>query len=128
LASVTGGLLPFQFVRTLQAPDRNGIGVKEVTQSRFEIPFRTGHATEEIQAERAVLGKSVAGEMGLGEKTEAGDSAGSGKLMPLRRAYGAETHLFDNLAEEILENCPVTQRSREAAKGFDDPLDSVHGA
>lgn len=81
---------------------------EEVLESGLEIPFRTGHATEKIQTQRTVLGKRVAGEMRFSEQTEAGNSAGSGKLMPLGRGDRPEIHLLNHPAEKILQNRRVT--------------------
>jgi hypothetical protein len=98
-ASVTGDLLPFGFVRPLQAADGDGIGPEELAQNRFKVPFGAWKAAKKIEAERTVFGKGVTREVRLREKAKAGDPSGSGKLMPLRLADGPELHLSDDGVE-----------------------------
>jgi hypothetical protein len=126
--SITGGLLQFQLIRTLQTPDRNTVRAEKLPQIRFEIPFGAGNTAEKIEAERTVFGKRVTREMGLREEAKAGDSARAGELMPLRFADGAELHFVDHTGEQILQDRSVPQRLRRASKRFDNPLDSAHGA
>ena len=73
--------------------------VKEMPQYSFEIPFSARNATEEIEAERAVLRKRVTREVRLREKAKAGYPTRAGKLMPLRFADGPELHLPDDAVE-----------------------------
>lgn len=100
---------------------------EEVAESGFKIPFGTRHAAEKVQAQRTVFGKSVACEMRFSQETKPGNPASSGKLMPLGFPHRPEIHLLNHSAEKILQRRRVTQRLRGAPKGFDDPLDSVHG-
>src|SRR5262249_35323550 len=126
-SSVTGGLLSLQLVGTLQAANGDRTGVEEVAESRLEIPLRARNATENVEAKRTMLRKSMASEMRLGEKTEPGDPSGPRKLMPLRRIDGPKTHFRNDSAKEVFDGGRASQRLRRTTKGFDHPLDSVHG-
>jgi len=75
-----------------------------------------------------MFGKRVAGEMGLGEKAKTGDTSGPRELMPLRWSHGPEIHLRNHSEKKIPKRCRVAQRLRGTPKGFDNPLDPVHGA
>src|SRR6266853_407926 len=74
-----------------------------------------------------MLRKGVAREVRLGEKAEASDPSGDGKLMPLRFADRPELHLPEDAVEQILQDSRVAQGLRRASEGFDNPLDSAHG-
>ena len=73
--------------------------VEKLTKHSFEVPLRARNTAKEIEAERAVLGKGVAREMGFREEAKAGDSSGPGKLMPLGFAHGAELHLPNDVVK-----------------------------
>jgi hypothetical protein len=94
--SITGGLLQVQLIRTLEAPDGNTARAEELAQVGFEIPCGAGDAAKQIQAERTVFGKGVAGEVGLRKEAEAGDSASAGELVPLGLPDGPEIHFTDD--------------------------------
>src|ERR1700683_3647451 len=79
-----------------------------------------------MQAERAMLGEGVAGEVRFGEQAQSGDAAGARELAPLRGAERAEFHLVNNFIEEGAEYARVLQRFRRASERFDDPFDSAH--
>jgi len=86
--------------------------MKELLECRFKIPFGAGNATKKIQAKRVVLGKSVAGDVRFGEQAEAGDAAGTGKLMPLGSANGTQLHAANHAMEERFDGAEVAQRIR----------------
>ncbi len=98
-ASVTGDLLALGFVGPLETTERNGMRSKESAEKGFKVPLCAGNTAKEIEAQRAVLRKRMAGKMGLCEKAEAGDPSGAGKLMPLRFADRAELHFPNDAAE-----------------------------
>ena len=75
---------------------------KELPQNSLEIPLRARNTAEQIQTERAVLRKRVTREVRLREKTQAGDPAGAGKLMPLGLLDGPQSHLPDDAVKQFL--------------------------
>ena len=62
--------------------------MEKLLERRFKIPLSAWNTAKKIQAERIVFGKGVAGDVGLGEQAQAGDTARTRKLMPLRFADG----------------------------------------
>lgn len=85
-------------IRAIQAAHFDGGGSEFALQVSFEIPVGTRLATENVQAQRAMFGKGVAGDMRFLEKREPRD-ASAGELVPLRFIDGMKIHLRDELAE-----------------------------
>jgi hypothetical protein len=74
-----------------------------------------------------MLRKCVASEVRFGEQTQPGDSAGARKLMPLRFGNWTQLHFANDSFEESVYGGQIAERTRRAAKSFDDPFDSAHG-
>lgn len=74
--------------------------MEKLLQRCFKIPFRARNATKKIEAKRIVLGKGMAGDVGFRKQAQAGDAAGSWKLMPLRFADGAQLHAANHPMKE----------------------------
>jgi len=85
------GLMYRFTVRAHHTSDSHRGSAKNLPQSCVEIPFNTGNAAEEVQAERPELGKSMASKVGLGQQTQPSNSTSLRKLMPLRRADRSKT-------------------------------------
>jgi hypothetical protein len=83
-------------------------------------------AAENIQAKRTVFRKRVACQMRFRQQVQTCDTAGTGKLMPYRLAYGMEINCFDKLVEQSLQRIQTRQRGRIAAMSFYNPFDAAH--
>lgn len=86
--------------------------MEKLLERSFKIPFVARNAAKQIQAERTVLGKGMAGNVRFGEKAEAGDAAGPGELMPLRSANGPQLHAANHAMEERFHRAEIAQRIR----------------
>ena len=73
-----------------------------------KIPFGPRNTAKQVQAERAKLGKGVAGEMRFGEQAEAGNSPSLRKLMPLGFADRPQLQI----ANDPLKQRPQSRASR----------------
>ena len=67
---------------------------------RFEIDTGAWAAAENVQAERCVFGKCVAGDVRFRKEAYAGDAAGVRELMPVGFAERVQVELADERAEE----------------------------
>lgn len=101
-----------RFVRARETPHGNGPRMEKLLERGFEIPFIARNAAKQIQAKRTVLGKCVARDVGFGEEAKTGNTAGAGKLMPLRCADGAELHAANHSMEKRFHCAEITQRIR----------------
>ena len=104
--------------------------MEKLLERRFKIPFGARKAAKQIQAKRIVLGKSMAGDVRFREQAKAGDSAGPGKLMPLRSADRTQLHAANHAMEKRFDGTQVAQRQESAmpllaAEGLDDPTRSI---
>ena len=86
--------------------------MKKLLERRFEIPFGARKAAKQIQAKRIVLGKGMAGDVRFREQAKAGDTAGPGKLMPLRCADRTQLQASDHAMEERFDGAQVAERIR----------------
>lgn len=68
----------------------------------------------------------MAGEVGLGQKAQAGDSPGAGKLVPAGLTDGAKAKISDDLAEERLQHLVIAKGVRTASLRIDNPFDPMH--
>ncbi len=91
-----------------------------------EIPIRPWTAAEKIQAQRAVLGERMAGDMRLSEDVESSDAAGAAELRPLGFAARMKVEIADDLREERLQRRNIAQEVRRAAVRLHDPFDARH--
>ncbi len=66
----------------------------------FKIPIRPLPATEKIQAQRSILGKSMARQVRLLQQTHPRNAPRIWKLMPARFPQWMEVHLLDKQFEE----------------------------
>lgn len=100
--------------------------MEKLLERRFKIPLGARNTAKKIEAKRIVLGKGMAGDVRFREQAEAGDAAGSWKLMPLRFADGAQLHPANHAVEKCFHRAEVAQRIRGATEGLDDPFDAAH--
>ena len=75
-------------------------GAEVLFEERFEIGILAGSAAENVQAERSVFGKSVAGDVRFRKQAHAGDAAGVGEFMPIGFAERVQVELADERGEE----------------------------
>jgi hypothetical protein len=73
---------------------------KVLLEERFEIVARAGAAAENVQAERGVFRKRVAGDVRFRKQTHSGDAAGVRELMPPGFAERVQVKLADERGEE----------------------------
>ena len=95
-------------VRPIEAADVDGLRAEAVAQMAREIPIGPRTAAEQIQAQRAVLGKRMAREMRLREHVESGDAAGAGELVHWPSPHGCRSRSRDELAR----TAPAAPRDR----------------
>ncbi|HML18663.1 MAG TPA: hypothetical protein VK419_16645 [Bryobacteraceae bacterium] len=105
----------------VEAADLDRRGSEFILQVSFEIPIGARFATEDIQTKRAMLGESVAGDVGFLKKGESGD-ASAGKLVPLRFGDGMKIHSMDEIGEQIAQRLGIGERGRVTLMRFHDPL------
>ena len=86
--------------------------MEKLLERRFKIPFGARNAAKEIQAKRIMFGKGMAGDVRFREQSEAGYSAGPGKLMPLRCADRTQLHAANHAMEKRFDGAKVAQRIR----------------
>ena len=115
-----------QTVRTIELADVHLFGPEQIAEALREVPIRTRPAAEQIQTERAVFGKRVAGEVRFRQHADAGHAARLGELMPLRRFARMEVEIADQPGKKRLERREIAEAIRRTAVGFDDPFDTGH--
>ena len=86
--------------------------MEKLLERGLKIPFVARNAAKEIQAERIVLGKGMAGGVRFRKQAEAGDATRAGKLMPLRLADGAQLHAANHAMKKRFDRAEVAQRIR----------------
>jgi hypothetical protein len=97
----------------------------------LEIILRTGLATKQIQTNRGVLGKGMAGEMAFTEQQQTGNASGQGwsrrsKLVPANGLDGVEIHPVHESGKKSLQRFSMSEENRVAAVGFHQPLIPSH--
>ena len=95
-------------------------------EKRFEIGVRAGATAENVQTERSVFGKSVAGDVRFRKQAHSGDAAGVGELMPLGFAERMQIELADECTEEGFQRALISERGWIAAVCFNDPFETAH--
>ena len=109
---------------TFEAPDADVLRADDGADDSLWLPFTTRHAAEDVQAEAAVLGKRVAGEVRLGEHLQPGEATGVRKAVPHRLPHGCETSGRDDGGEQPLEGAGVAQRLGVTPRRVYHPFDA----
>src|SRR5882724_13675985 len=86
-------------VRPLDAPDVDHRGAEFALEVTSEVPVRTGLATEYIQTNRLMFGKSMTGEVRFGKQAQAGNAVGNRELAPLGLGDRPQRHGRDQVGE-----------------------------
>ena len=86
--------------------------MEKLLERRLKIPFVARNTAKKIQAQRIVLGKGMASDVGFRKQAKASNAAGPGKLMPLRFADGAQLHTANHAMEKSFDRAEVAQRIR----------------
>src|SRR5947209_8410277 len=97
-------------VRAFQAADAHRLSSKYFFEARGKVPVSTRTAAEQVQAQRTMFRKCVAGEVRFGKKAQPGDPARFRKLPPLLLAAGMQGKLTHHAREQRLQHFQAAQR------------------
>ena len=124
---VSGRLYPVEIrYRPVDSADIDG-GRGELTlQTSGEVKGAARAAAKNVQAQRTIFGKRVAGHVRLGEQAQTRDAAGTGELVPSGLADRVQCQLFGEPRKQRPHFFEIRQRRRITPVRFDHPLAAAH--
>ena len=106
--------------------DQDRLRGEHSREVRLKVPSCARHTAKQVQAQRPEFRKCVAGQMRLGQKAKARDSAGAGKLVPMGRTNGAQVEIGDDVREQFFSRAHTAKRVRTTTLRIDNPFGPMH--